>query len=119
MSKLNTLQKSRNSAFLKQAGRCFYCNFPMWLDHKDDFAKVHKLSSREADRFRCTAEHLLARSESGKDTKDNIVAACLYCNQNRHRRKNPPTPNRYKEFITRRIKKGKWIPSQLRSRISL
>jgi hypothetical protein len=91
----------------------------MWLGKKDAFAQKHSLSSKDAERFRCTAEHLIARSENGKDTKDNIVAACAFCNMNRHRRKKPPVPARYKEDIQNRIKKGKWFPRELRSRMSL
>ena len=30
-----------------------------------------------------TAEHLVPRSKGGRNTKDNIVAACLRCNQTR------------------------------------
>ncbi|WP_254782667.1 HNH endonuclease, partial [Lysobacter sp. yr284] len=32
---------------------------------------------------RCTAEHLIARHEGGRNRRENIAAACWLCNQRR------------------------------------
>lgn len=82
----------------------------MWFKDKDIFAKTHKITEKEAAKFQCTAEHLLALCDGGKNNKRNIVAACLYCNQKRHKRKKPPEPQTYKQLVQRRIIKGKWHP---------
>jgi hypothetical protein len=74
----------RRKAFLEQSGRCFYCSAEMWLTHPERFASRHGLSEREAWRFKCTAEHLVARCDGGSDSQTNIVAACRFCNATRH-----------------------------------
>jgi hypothetical protein len=103
-----TLIKSRLKAYNLQQGRCIYCELPMWLDSSEEFAKKYKVSTRSTALFKCTAEHLLARQDGGKDVESNIVAACHYCNQMRHKRKSPKDPNAYKQFVINRICKGKW-----------
>ncbi|MCC8470482.1 HNH endonuclease signature motif containing protein [Xanthomonas phaseoli] len=59
----------------------------------------------------CTAEHLLAQQEGGKDTRGNIAAACWTCNQRRHRRKKLLTPEAFKALVRRKVAAGKWWPS--------
>lgn len=59
----------RRFAAKKQAHHCYYC--------------TRLMTSRA--QLQCTAEHLIARSDSGKDSKSNIVAACKSCNAMRHR----------------------------------
>ncbi len=88
------LQRSRNLAFHRQAGKCFYCGVTM------DPPGTLPLS--------CTAEHLQARSEGGGDGPNNIVAACAHCNMARHRRKRPLAPNAYREVVQRRVLRGAW-----------
>ena len=58
--------------------------------------------------FKCTAEHLLAKQDGGKDDESNIVAACHFCNQKRHKCKNPKDPISYKHYISTRLSKGRW-----------
>ena len=65
---------------------------------------------RALKRFMCTAEHLLPRSQGGKDRASNIKAACLFCNQTRHRTKAPKTPQRHRQHVQQRLRKGKWHP---------
>ena len=110
--------KPRLDAFRKQAGRCYYCGSLMWLDDKEGFAIKHLISISAAAKFKCTAEHLVARCDGGGNSKLNIVAACLFCNNTRHRMKNAPTPNKYKEHIQRRLNKGKWHPRSLQHLVS-
>ncbi|WP_199231379.1 HNH endonuclease signature motif containing protein [Falsiroseomonas bella] len=82
----------------------------MWDDDPATFAQRHSLSVRLARRFRCTAEHLQARSTGGTDTPDNIVAACAHCNSTRHKRKSPPSPEVFRMQVARRMERGCWHP---------
>lgn len=74
--------KQRLAAFKNQVGRCFYCGSPMWKGNPEKFASQHNITKKYATRFQCTAEHLVARCDGGKNQKSNIVAACNFCNQN-------------------------------------
>ena len=93
------LHQSRQLAFNRQGGRCFYCGLRMWLNGQSDPAQL-----------RCTAEHLTARSEGGCDRRSNIVAACWHCNHSRHKCKRPLDPQRYQAKVRRRIERGAWLP---------
>lgn len=103
-----TLIKSRFKAFNLQQGLCIYCELPMWLDNPEAFAKKYKITTKQAKPFQCTAEHLKAKQDGGKDHESNIVAACHYCNQKRHKCKSPKDPISYKQYVTNRLEKGKW-----------
>lgn len=103
-----SLKKYRLKAFTLQQSRCIYCELPMWLENPEAYAKQYKITPNQAKIFRCTAEHLIARQDGGKDNQSNIVAACHYCNQKRHQRKSPKDPLTYKVYVNNRIKKGKW-----------
>jgi len=74
----------RARAFEEQQGRCFYCGFSIWNEDAESFAS-------SATQFRCTAEHLIARKDGGKNTRANIVAACHLCNKRRHASKRQHT----------------------------
>lgn len=93
------LQRSRLQAFTRQNGRCYYCDLPMWLH-----------GHAGPPHLRCTAEHLTAQSQGGRDDQSNIVAACWHCNRTRHKRKRPPEPHLYREEVRRRVSKGAWLP---------
>lgn len=71
------IRKFRRAAALKQNFRCWYCGFPVWEGTREEFARKHNISIGDAERFRCTAEHLTARCDGGADIAGNIVAACL------------------------------------------
>lgn len=83
------LQRLRTDAFHAQKGRCCYCSLPMWNTSPDEL-KPFGLSARAATPLRCTAEHLLAQQDGGRDVAGNIASACWSCNQRRHKRKSPP-----------------------------
>ncbi|WOB27738.1 MULTISPECIES: HNH endonuclease [Xanthomonas] len=104
---MTRLQFLRTLAFHAQQGRCCYCEQPMWLTSPTEL----KLSHRSARRDQCTAEHLTAQQDGGKDTRGNIAAACWTCNQRRHRRKKRLTPEAFKALVRRRVAAGKWWPS--------
>lgn len=101
MSKLRTL---RSQAFQAQHGKCYYCGCQMWTPSPNDPRPKRRLNAR----FRCTAEHLVARQDGGKGVRTNIVAACLFCNSNRHKAKRPLAPHAYRVRVQRRIAKAKW-----------
>lgn len=94
------IQRSRKTAFDRQGGDCYYCGLRMWLH-----------GSVGPSALRCTAEHLIARSDGGQDNTTNIVAACWHCNHTRHKRKDPPTPERYRTEVRQRISRGAWLPT--------
>jgi 5-methylcytosine-specific restriction endonuclease McrA len=80
----------------------------MWTNDLPSFAQQFGLTIKQAKHHQCTAEHLKARQDGGKDTRDNLVAACRYCNSNRHKRKNVPAPEQYRHFVQSRIAKRRW-----------
>ncbi|WP_367648038.1 HNH endonuclease [Ruegeria arenilitoris] len=69
---------------------------------------TYSISESHARWFQCTAEHLLAASEGGPLSPDNIVAACKFCNWTRHKSKRPLSPAVYKRQVLRRLELGKW-----------
>ena len=106
----SSITKSKLNAFQEQNGRCYYCGCHMWLTDKESFAISSAISTSEAAKFQCTAEHLVARCDGGANRKSNIVAACRFCNGVRHRMKAPLAPGKYREHIQKRLVKGKWHP---------
>lgn len=101
----NKTNALRRRAFLRQGGRCHYCDSPMWLESPDELG----LDEAGATRIlKCTAEHVIAREDGGLSTQDNIVAACWFCNATRHRRrKKMPSPH-YRRHVQHRVSLGKW-----------
>ena len=110
---LSKLARHRNSAYINQSGRCYYCNFPMWESDPVSYSQAHNISLSQAKLFQCTAEHLEARSDGGKDRAKNIVAACIWCNKKRHSRKQAPSPNDYRQLVQKRLSKGRWFCKEL------
>ncbi|WP_365353305.1 HNH endonuclease [uncultured Roseovarius sp.] len=103
------LQKIRKEKYTAQGRRCFYCEQPMWSGSSKHFQLVHSISERQARWFQCTAEHLLAASEGGSISPTNIVAACKFCNNTRHRSKQPLSPKAYKQKVLSRLEAGRWL----------
>ena len=101
-------RKYRERKAHEQCRRCYYCGFPMWSKRPDRFARHWGISRKEADRFHCTAEHLVARRDGGTSRLDNIAAACLFCNSHRHLRAIAPTPERYRDLVRKRVSKQAW-----------
>ncbi|NVM78168.1 hypothetical protein FHW83_003992 [Duganella sp. SG902] len=104
----NTLKRFRASAFLRQHGRCIYCDKPMWLSGLVLFADEQNLTVKQARHRQCTAEHLCARKNGGNDTSANIAAACLFCNLRRHQRKAELTPEQFRVHVRTRMARGRW-----------
>lgn len=101
------LKSLRANAFQSQSGRCYYCDLPMWHSSPHELG----LRPRSAGPFRCTAEHLVARQDGGKDVVGNVVAAHAACNHRRHKRSAPvPSATDYRTLVQRQLAKGKWWP---------
>jgi hypothetical protein len=99
----------RRRAAHKQGYRCYYCNSPMWEADLAVFAATTQLSMAQAAERRCTAEHLVPKSDGGRDIAANVVAACLFCNRTRHRARNSRAPSDYKRYVSSRIRLGRWL----------
>ncbi|WP_415256241.1 HNH endonuclease [Sulfitobacter sp.] len=100
---------------LEQRGRCYYCDLPMWDEVAAKVSRKHTRIRAALKALRCTAEHLHPRSEGGANTAGSIVAACLYCNTHRHRRKCPLSPEAHREHVQRRMASGRWLAAQFAS----
>lgn len=107
MPSKNRIQSLRHQAYDRQGGRCYYCGVCMWLASPTELPGAPEKSSVWL-RLRCTAEHLVAQSEGGRDKSDNIAAACALCNHTRHKRKQPLEPLAYQAEVRRRMKRGAW-----------
>lgn len=109
---MNDVQMYRAASFRSQDGLCCYCDQPMWLlpTELESFATRWGLTAREAARHRATAEHLRAKRDGGDDDAGNIVAACQYCNQHRHKRGGVPArlPQAHREHVQRRRDRRTW-----------
>lgn len=106
------LRSHRRNAFVQQHGCCFYCALPVWERERLLFAANHRMPDRLARWLRCTAEHLTARCDGGKDRADNVVAACLWCNSQRHKGRQDRAPDSatYRSWVRQKVAAGKWHP---------
>lgn len=83
------LRFSRQNVYLRDGGRCQYCQ-------------------RVVPRHATTYDHVIPRSRGGRTGWDNIVIACLACNQ----RKGNRTPEEAAMPLARRPTKPKHLPDQ-------
>lgn len=113
MAQKRSIIKFRRIAYTKQRGRCYYCGVKMCDADSTVFAKRYAISLRLAERVRCTAEHLEARSDGGCDSEENIVAACRFCNMQRHAGRKVTAVEPYRRHVARRMRLSKWQPPAL------
>lgn len=113
----NKLSHLRAQAASNKSFRCVYCQLPMWAGDPAAFIDRFELSKRQAKLFQCTAEHLRAQCEGGKDTKAIIAAACRHSNQMRHRTANPLEPTEFQKRVRRRVGKGAWFPDRVAAKV--
>jgi len=114
---MTRLVRLRHAAFVRQQGRCFYCELALaQAQDLEAFAKSHGISPKQARCLLCTAEHLHARCDGGKDLPDNIVAACWLCNWRRHKRPHPLDAERYRQLVRRRVAAGHWHDEKVLAR---
>ena len=106
----NSLVSSRHAAFLRQGKRCYYCNCPMWEARPGVFAVSWRVTLCQAVLLQCTAEHVVPKSAGGGASRANIVAACRYCNQGRHKAKLPLDVHTLRTRIRRLVARGRWLP---------
>lgn len=109
---ITKLQRLQLKANIAQGGRCYYCDLPVWEDDPLTFARIHGIRPRLCPHLQCTAEHLIARKDSGQDACENIVAACHWCNSERHRGRegNAPEPIAYTTWVRTQVEQSKWHP---------
>ena len=112
-----SLTNARHKAYINQSCHCFYCSSPIWERNPVEFIAKFQISKSQAELLRCTAEHLLPRSKGGLNTASNIVAACRFCNQTRHKARSPLEPAAYRSKVRSRVLKGGWIPGCLSRRL--
>ena len=106
------LIKLRRQALAHQQGRCFYCGLPVWEANGKRFAREHGIARAVARYLRCTAEHLVARQDRGASIRENIVAACWWCNHQRHHEgEKAPKPDSWQTTTRARVGAGKWHPA--------
>lgn len=108
MPKFSRIARHRSLAFIEQGGLCCYCRLRMFLGNLDEIANQLGTSKRAAFLVRSTAEHLVSREDGGTGSRHNIAAAHWYCNRQRHRLANVPSPNSFAQYVQRRLELGKW-----------
>ncbi|WP_424933253.1 HNH endonuclease [Amaricoccus macauensis] len=113
---MGTLKNIRRKKMIAQRGRCYYCGLAMWEPNAAAGPGKHRKAGPAPNFLRCTAEHLHPRSEGGRNTVDNIVAACWFCNSRRHQRKRPLSPDAYRLHVQRRMAAGRWLAAVLATR---
>jgi 5-methylcytosine-specific restriction endonuclease McrA len=104
---------ARHAAFISQSSRCFYCTAPIWEKAESEFARTHRLTSRQACLLQCTAEHLQPRGDGGSNVRTNVVAACRFCNVTRHKAAKALDPIAYRKRVRSLVSTGRWLPCSL------
>ena len=105
----NNRVRYRQLAVARQHGRCCYCGMPVVLkENLEGFESAHGLSKARAEALQCTAEHLQARCDGGRDEENNIAAACITCNQRRHRMIPAPEYDHYFQIVQRQMERRAW-----------
>lgn len=104
------LTNLRHRACINQSGLCCYCDCPMWEENPESIASLLGVKVSQVSLFQCTAEHRIPRCERGKNSAENIAAACRCCNSRRHTFKKPLSPEHYRQHVQNRMSKGRWHP---------
>ena len=97
------ITSKRRRALIQQSHCCYYCGFPMWEGNPEQFARLHKITRGQARWLQSTVEHVEPKQSGGKNTKQNIVAACLRCNSQRHVGKRNPAADAYRQVVQRAV----------------
>jgi 5-methylcytosine-specific restriction endonuclease McrA len=82
----------------------------MWTGDPIPFSQQYGLTVNRTKWLQATAEHLHEKSDGGKISAENIVAACFFCNQARHKSRpnSAPLPEPYLQNVRKKLAKGKW-----------
>lgn len=94
------LRKKLGKLFVRQSGRCIYCNVETWLADPDG-GKHPKPPQGMKHRQRATADHKKPQALGGTDRMANLVMACTYCN-------NQKQTTSFEEFLEARSDPDKW-----------
>ena len=75
----------RAKLYIRQSGKCCYCERPMYRTTANKTKTCRRLgiSRKEFDRSLATREHLKRRCEGGGNHPDNLALACQECNTTR------------------------------------
>lgn len=82
----------------------------MWLTDSSRFLVAYAVSAEQAARFQCTAEHLVPRHRDGANRKSNVVAACRFCNLQRHDADDAPEADTWAHHVATQMAQGLWHP---------
>ena len=82
----------------------------MWLTDASPFLARHGITAEQAVRFQCTAEHLVPRHRDGANRRSNVVAACRFCNLQRHDAGDAPDAEAWARHVAARMAQGQWHP---------
>ncbi len=112
------MMRLRRAAARRQKLRCHYCGAQMWLTDPAPFLARFAVDAAQAARFQCTAEHLVPRREDGPNAKANVVAACRFCNVQRHDEDFPDRLDHvaYSAMVRQRMAEGSWHPAWAREK---
>jgi hypothetical protein len=66
------------------------------------------MTSRQAKKLLCTAEHLKPVQDGGRDTARNIVASCEVCNKRRHEHHADMSWEEYRSHVRKHVAEGGW-----------
>ena len=105
-----SFKNKRVREFKSQNGRCYYLQIPMWLPNVTEHLFRSGITTKAMSRIHCTVEHMTARSDGGSDASENLVAACRFCNQTRHRQARSFNSKDFWERVMSRVRAGKWHP---------
>ena len=108
LKRRKSLVTSRSRAFSAQNGDCYYCNQPMWKNDPSELTSKYGIALHQAMYLQCTGEHLVAHKDGGGTGEKNIVAACKFCNLQRHKRKDDVAPQQFLHLVQQRLSKGRW-----------
>lgn len=81
---------SRNNVYLRDKGRCQYCTKPI-------------------PRHQATYDHVIPRSKGGRTTWENVVIACVSCNQD----KADMTPKQARMHLMKKPIKPDYMPAAM------
>ena len=80
----------------------------MWLNDSEELLDQFNISKNQSLMFQCTGEHLIPHSKGGSAKSENIVAACRFCNQGRHKSKVALSPEKFRKYVLARLARKRW-----------
>lgn len=111
---IHSKRKRRFACYERQEGKCYYCNFDMLTefhaqDDRRELLEQYNIVKSLLKTLVCTSEHLVQQHEGGTFKKENIAAACAFCNVSRPKLM---SSDQYKNYVSMRVEQGTWHPVQ-------